>query len=276
MTNQNKFALCNEAYGSGVDFADVCRRIKSHGYDGIEIAPFTLAEDIRELSGDARSEIRKTAAGEGLEIVGLHWCLRSPAGLHVNTREQAVRERTGAFYRELIRFCAELGGKVMVHGSPAQRNWEPGEPYQAAFARTVEFFASCMPVAEDCGVDVLIEPLAHNETNMINRAQDGRELIEAVGSGNFGLHLDVKAMCGAEYESPAAVIRKFGHLMRHFHANDPDGRGPGLGTVDHAPIAAALKALDYKGWVSVEVFDYTPDPDTVAAQGMVCLRNVYT
>jgi len=270
-----KYALCNETYGKDTPFEDVCRRVKSHGYEGLEVAPFTLADDIGDLSQADRKAIRQKAEDAGLEILGLHWCLVSPKGLHINTREPGVVDKTKGFYRELIRFCAELGGSVMVHGSPAQRNWEPGEPYYDAFNRTVDFFASCMQTAAECGVRLLIEPLGHTETNLINRAQDGLELIRAVGHPNFGLHLDVKAMCLAEYEPPAAIVRKFKDVLGHLHVNDPNLRGPGQGDIDHAPIAAALKEIGYRDWVSVEVFDYTPDPDTIARESIEYLRRVY-
>ena len=204
-----KFAICNETFNKGQSFAEVCRSISACGYEGIEIAPFTLAENIKDVSAAKRQEIRQTALDHGLEIVGLHWCLVSPKGLHINCVDKSTVDFTKDYYKELIRLCAMLGGKVMVHGSPKQRNWEPGEPYYEVFNRSVDFFRSCMDVAEEHGVSILIEPLTHAETNFIHRAQDGMDLIRAVSHPNFQLHLDVKAMCGSEYEEPATVIRQY-------------------------------------------------------------------
>lgn len=270
-----KFAICNETFNQGQSFEEVCRCAGECGYDGVELAPFPFGDDIRDLTADDRKKIVQTAKDHQLDIVGVHWCLITPKGLHINCKDKETIEFTKKFYNDLIRFCADLGGGVMVHGSPKQRNWEPGEPYQDVFNRTVDFFQSCMGTAAECGVTVLIEPLSHAETNFINRAQDGLDLIEAVGHPNFQLHLDVKAMHGGEYDAPADVIRQFKDVVKHIHANDPNLKGPGQGDVDHAPVAAALKDIGYDGYVSVEVFDYTPDAETIAKQSIEYLKKVY-
>ena len=44
-----KLGICNELF-EGWDFGQVCRTVKEIGYDGLEIAPFTLAPRITDLS----------------------------------------------------------------------------------------------------------------------------------------------------------------------------------------------------------------------------------
>ncbi|RJP27785.1 MAG: sugar phosphate isomerase/epimerase [Candidatus Omnitrophota bacterium] len=270
-----KFAICNETFQKQ-PFHEVCDCAARYGYDGVEIAPFTLAESVVFITADQREEIRKTAANAGLEIVGLHWLLLTPDGLHLNCADKHARERTQAYYREMMLLCADLGGTIMVHGSPQQRNWEPHELYQDVFKRTVEFFQECMETAQSCNVTVCFEPLTHAETNFINSARDAIELIHAVNHPNFQLHLDVKAMCGGEFEMPDAVIRKYKDVMKHFHANDRNKRGPGTGDVDYKPIAEALKEVQYDGFISVEVFDYSPDPETIARESIQYLKSVFS
>jgi sugar phosphate isomerase/epimerase len=175
----------------------------------------------------------------------------------------------------LIRFCADLDGKVMVHGSPKQRNWDPADFYQDTFNRTVEFYQSCMDTDKECGVTICFEPLSYVETNFINSADDGRVLIEAVNHPNFQLHLDAKAMCGGEPHPIPEVIRANKDITKHFHANDRNKKGPGTGDVDFAPIAQALKETGYDGYVSVEVFDYTPDGETIAKESLDYLKKVF-
>src|SRR5438270_180523 len=114
-------AICNEIYGE-TRFADACKSIRRIGYDGIEIAPFTLSESPDGISAEQRRLYRDIMASEGLSFVGLHWLMVSPKGLHVTTPDQALRERSWRHIRDLIDLCADLGENgVMVFGSPQQR-----------------------------------------------------------------------------------------------------------------------------------------------------------
>lgn len=273
-----KIAICNETF-QDADFKTVCEAASKYGYDGVEIAPFTFGKLINEISPGERKTIKQIADDNGLEIIGLHWLLVLPKGmkndLHINCPDDAIRQKTQDYYKLLIERCGEWGGKVMVHGSPGARNWQEGDKYYEVFRRTVDFFAGCMDLAKDCGVTIAFEPLTHAETNFINRAQDGLDLIKAVGHSNFQLHLDVKAMCGGEYLAPADALKAYKDVLAHVHANDPNKRGPGMGDVKYEPIAAALNDIGYDGYVSVEVFDYTPDGDTIAKESIDYLKSVF-
>lgn len=274
-----KFAICNETF-QNQSFQEACAGAQRHDYDGVELAPFTLGKLVTDIPPRERQDLRKIAENAGVEIIGLHWLLVVPKGvekqLHINTPDAEVRKQTQDYYKELIHFCADLGGKIMVHGSPKQRDWTPKDFYYDVFQRTVDFFGGCMDTAKECGVTICFEPLSHTETNFMNSARDTRELINAVNHPHFQLHLDAKAMCGAEYESPDTIIRKNADVMKHFHANDRNLRGPGTGDVDFTPIATALKEINYNGYVSVEVFDYTPDADTIAKESISYLKHVFS
>ncbi len=94
----------------------------------------------------------------------------------------------------------------------------------------------------------------------MNTAADAVRLIEQVGSPQCRLHLDCKAMSTEAVPIPE-LLRRHRQLLAHFHANDPNRQGPGMGELDFHPILAALAEIDYQGWVSVEVFDYSPGVD---------------
>ena len=261
-----KFAICNELF-EGWRFEDVCRFVKAAGYDGLELAPFTLAPAVTDLSGARRAEIRRMAGEEGLALVGLHWLLARTTGFHVTSPDQAVRIRTAAYLGELAGACRDLGGEVMVFGSPGQRSLLPGVARGAAFGFAADTFQRAMPAVASAGVTLCMEPLAADETDFVNSCVEALDLIAAVGHPSFVLHLDVKAM-SSEPAPVADLVRAHGARAGHFHANDPNRGGPGFGDMDFVPIFQALAAAGYDRWVSVEVFDFTPGPETIAIRSL--------
>lgn len=269
-----KFAICNETY-QGWTFPDACRHAAASGYQGIEIAPFTLHDDPRELTETQAKETGRIARDAGLEVVGLHWLLVKPSGMHLTTPDGKVRQKTVEFAQHLARLCAAMGGTVMVWGSPKQRNVEPGGRYEDAFARAADALRRVSEAAGDAGVTLALEPLGPAETNFLVTADETVRLIKAVGHPACRLHLDVKAMSSEEKPIPQ-IIAENKQFTAHFHANDPNQRGPGFGAVDFVPIARALKDTGYAGYVSVEVFDYTPDPQTIATKSIEYLKRTFS
>ena len=257
-----RFAICHELF-EGWDWERQCEFIAQTGYTGIEVAPFTLASHPQEIDAERRRELKRIADTYGLEIIGLHWLLAKTEGLHLTTNDQAVRQATVDYLIDLGNLCGDLGGTVMVFGSPQQRNLEPGVPWEQAFENAVEVFQAAMPRISDRGVHLLIEPLTTKETDFINTCDEGARMINAVGHANFALHQDVKAMLGEGRDLPE-IIRAHRAQTRHFHVNDSNLLGPGMGETPYEPIFKALLETGYDGWVSVEVFDYSPGPEHIA------------
>ena len=269
-----RFAYCNETLAPGRTFREQCELIASLGYAGVEIAPFTLADAPADLSPADRAGLTHDAEGAGLEVVGLHWLLAKTTGFHLTTADAAVREATARRLIELTDLCADLGGDVMVLGSPQQRNLEPGMSLETATDHAAEVLAQVVPRLEGRGVTLALEPLAPAETDFLTTCAEAVALAERVGSPRIRLHQDVKAMVGGEPEPPAAIIRRFPERTAHFHANDANLLGPGMGETDFAPILTALKETGYAGWVSVEVFADGPGPTETARLSLEHLRTV--
>jgi|SRR5579883_1486917 len=261
-----RYAICNETF-EGWDHARVCDRIAELGYTGLEVAPFTLAPRVTDVSSSRRAELRRQAEAAGVTVIGLHWLLAKTEGFHLTSPDEAVRRRTGQYLADLARACADLGGNILVLGSPLQRNIPAGLSRQKAFDNACDTLRHCLSTLEVTKVRVCLEPLGPAETNFLNTAAEAVEMIDRLGHPNVRLHLDVKAMSSESKPIPE-VISENAPFVSHFHANDPNRRGPGFGDADFRPIFRALRAAGYDGWVSVEVFDYTPDPDTIAGESI--------
>lgn len=261
-----KFAICNELF-EGWPFEKVCRYVKSVGYEGVEVAPFTLAPLITDLSARDLAELRRVAADAGVTLIGLHWLLAKTEGFYLTSPDAAVRARTADYLVALADAARQIGGELMVFGSPKQRSLLPGVSWDRAFEYAVDTFRRAMPRIADNGIRLCMEPLAPAETDFINTCAEGARLMDAVAHPNFVLHLDVKAM-SSETIPVTELIHQYVPRTGHFHSNDPNMKGPGFGDTDFVPIFKALQDAGYKGWVSVEVFDYKPDPETIAQRSI--------
>ena len=265
-----RYAICNETF-EGWPHERVCRFVAGLGYEGLEIAPFTVAPRVTDLTAAQRQVLRSQAEECGLIILGLHWLLARTEGLQITSADAAVRDRTAAYLVELARFCGDLGGNLLVFGSPAQRRIPTGATAVEARDYAADTFKKALPAIADCGVKLCLEPLAPSETDFINTCAEAVALLDQVKHPNFVLHLDVKAMSSESTPVPD-LIRRYAPKTGHFHANDPNRRGPGFGETDFKPIFGALRDSDYQGWVSVEVFDYSPDPETIARESIRYMR----
>jgi sugar phosphate isomerase/epimerase len=203
----------------------------------------------------------------GLKIIGLHWLLAKTDGFHLTTDDASIRSQTADYFKSLIELCSDLGGDLMVLGSPMQRNFVPPMTHEQAMANAVELIGGLTAELSAAGVRLAIEPLGPQEGNFLNHASQARTMIDRIASPQVRLHLDVKAMSS---EGPAIeqIVRENADWVIHFHANDPNKLGPGMGDVDQAPIFQALHDIGYSGWVSVEVFDYSPGVDTILRASM--------
>ena len=269
-----QFALCNEMFEKQ-PMAQIASTAARLGYHGIEVAPFTLATSVLEITAAKRKEARQAITDHGLEVVGLHWLFAGPQGLHMTTPDQATWQRTRDYLAALLALCSDLGGKILVLGSPKQRSVPENQTKQGAWKRAVDLLASVVEQAGKLGLTICLEPLAPVETNFINSVEEGMKLVREVNHPSLKIHLDVKAMCSEGRPVPEIIRSVKVQDVGHFHVNDPNLYGPGMGEVDYAPIAEAVRDLGYDKWLSVEPFKYDPDPETVARKSIEYLRRFW-
>ncbi len=256
-------AICNEAF-EGWDFAEAARSIRMAGYTGIEIAPFTLAEDPATVSQARRKELRDIMASEDLEFVGLHWLMVSPKGLHVTTPDEALRARSWQHIRNLIDLCADLGPNgVLVFGSPYQRSSTGGSTPAEATRRFVDGLASIAKQAEERGVTALIEALPVEQSDIVTSLDEAARYVDEIGSPAIQTMFDVHNAVN-ETEPHSVLVERHFTKIRHVHVNELDGGYCGTGTYDFKPLLETLRRLNYKGWVSLEAFDFKPGAETIA------------
>jgi sugar phosphate isomerase/epimerase len=270
-----RIALCNEVLG-GMALERQCEYAGALGYDGLEIAPFTLSTSPEKISTADAAKIRATVEASGLIVTGLHWLLVKPEGLSLTDPDAAVRTRTLAVMTHLIGLCAELGGAVLVHGSPKQRQIAPGETHAIALARLQDGLAQVALAAARVGVIYCIEPLSRRETELVNTIAEAAELVRSIDHPNLRTMIDCSAAGLTETDSIASLIERWlpTGLIAHVQVNDPNRRGPGQGDMQFAPILAALKRHGYDGTLAVEPFDYWPDGPGAAAFSAGYLRGL--
>jgi sugar phosphate isomerase/epimerase len=267
-----RHAICNEAFEK-VPFAHACRVIRRAGYEGIEIAPFTLAEDPATIPAARRSEYRDVIASEGLRFVGLHWLMVSPKGLHVTTPDAALRARSWRHIRDLIDLCADLGPiGVMVFGSPNQRATTGGLNREQATRNYIEGLASVAPHATDRGVTILVEALPKAQCDVVQSLDEAAAIVREIGSPGVRTMFDTHNAVD-EAEPHALLLDRHYDLIRHVHVNELDGRHCGAGDYDFKPVLSVLRRRNFPGWVSLEAFDFTPGAEKLANDSLRYLES---
>lgn len=269
-----RISLCNEVIG-GLSFPAQCTFARAVGYDGLEVAPFTLSEAPHVLPAAQRAAMRRAAADAGIAITGLHYLMRAPAGLSITTTDAATRDRSLDVMRRLCELAYDLGASVLVHGSPDQRRLEPGAEAEG-HKRAADAFAAVAGPAAQAGVVYCIEPLSARQTNCINTVAEAAAIVRAVGSPALKTMIDCSSSAVTEAEPIPDLIRRWipAGVIGHVHFNDPNRRGPGEGDLSFAPIVTALRDVGWRDVVGVEPFVYEPDGPACAARAIGYVRGL--
>jgi sugar phosphate isomerase/epimerase len=269
MSYHFRHAICNEVF-EGWKFADSCRAIKKAGYEGIEIAPFTLNEYPATITADERREYRSILDGEGLHFIGLHWLMVSPKGLHVTTEDEALRKKSWQHIHDLIDLCGDLSlgaPALLVFGSPKQRATTKGSTIAEATKRWADLFADVAAHAEARNATMLVESLPREQCDVVNTVAEAVEIVKYVDSKAVQTMFDTHNAAD-ETEPHEQVVDKYFDLIKHIHVNERDGKHCGTGDYPFRPLLQLLANRNYQGWVSLEAFDFSAGAERIANESL--------
>jgi sugar phosphate isomerase/epimerase len=239
---------------------------KAAGFDYVELGT-TEITNLSDADFDAAvARIQQV----GLPVPATNLFL--PATLKV-TGPAIDREQQMAYVKKAFARLARLGTQIVVFGSGGARQVPDGVAKDEAFQQLVDFGKRIAPEAKAHGITVAIEPLRHQETNIINSAAEGLRLVEAINDPNFQLMVDFYHLA-SEQEDPSIVLRASAHI-RHLHMANPTGRvfPRKWEEFDYAPFFAALKKIGYDRRISVEAS--TQEFATDAPLAIALLRRAF-
>jgi sugar phosphate isomerase/epimerase len=268
-----RYSICNELFEKW-EFAPTCRAARQLGYTGLEIAPFTLGESVEDVPAARRKELRGIMSSEGIAFAGLHWLLVTPKWLHITTADKATREKSWDYFRKLIDLCGDLGeGGVMVLGSPKQRGTRDGATRDQAVKYLTEGLAMVAAQAAARKATISLEALDHSQTDVVNTLAEAVAVVQQVNHPAIQTMFDYHNTPD-EKEPHDVLVRRYYPMIRHIHINEMDGRHPGTGKYDFLPVLRVLKEKGYRGWVSLEVFDFKLGAERIAREAMEHIRKL--
>lgn len=239
---------------------------KAAGFDYVELSTSEIA-GLSDADFDrALNRIRQV----GLPVPASNLFL--PATLKV-TGPAIDRDQQLAYVRKAFARLQQIGITVVVFGSGGARLVPDGFSKEQAFQQLVEFGRRIAPEARAHGITVAVEPLRPQETNIINSAAEGLDLVNAINDPNFQLMVDFYHLASVK-EDPAIILRARDHI-RHLHMANPEGRiFPRTPTeYDYQPFFAALRTIGYSGRISVEAS--TKDLPGDAPPAIALLRSAF-
>ena len=271
-----RFAICNEIFWTeDAEKWSIARQFEAAaeaGYDGLEISPFTLNFDVRAITDEQKAQIVDSSKSTGVAVAGIHWLLSHTEGYHVTDPDPEVREATARYMEDLVRFGVEIGGSMMVVGSPQQRWVKEGVMYGEAWGWFRDCMRRCGEVGAEADFKVCIEPLAVCvNNNLVLRAAEARQMAAEINLPNVGVILDTYSMLHQEVDLPGEIAQT-ADVLFHYHCNDYNKRAPGWGDTDFVPLMKALLDAGFDGYASIEVFDFEPDAVQHITRGLATLK----
>ena len=237
------------------DFPAACRNAADLGFDAIEIFPASAEQlDALNVGTVLRDHgLALAAVGTGAGWVKHKLTLSSP--------DLKTRMKAWEFASSIKVAAAKLGAPAII-GS-MQGRWDQRKDREQAIYHLVNGMSLIVIGLLNFEIPLLYEPLNRKETNIANTLAEGVELIQQVEpQAGVRLLADLYHM-NLEEPDIAKAIREHGEHIGHVHLADSNRRPAGFGNTDFAPIASALRDVNYTGYISAEALPY-PDSDTAA------------
>jgi D-psicose/D-tagatose/L-ribulose 3-epimerase len=240
--------------------------VKAAGFDYMEVRTSEVAALSDADYEKAAAKFREV----GLPVLSANLFL--PGDIKV-TGPLIDKERQMEYVRRALDRVSRLGVRLVVFGSGGARQVPEGFSKQEAFEQLVDFGKRIAPEARSRNITIAIEPLRHQESNIINTAAEGLQWVNAVNDPNIQLMIDYYHF-QVEKEDLADIFKVKDHL-RHLHMANPNGRVVPLQweEYDYAPFFADMRAIHYDRLISVEAS--TKDLRTEGPQAIALLRRAF-
>ena len=245
-----RLAVSNVAWDAGEDDG-IVTVLKRYGVTGVEVAPTKVWNHPAEMPETDVAAYRRWWEERGIEVVALQSLLFGTQGLELFNGPR-VRARMFEHLTRIIRLAGWLGARALVFGSPTSRALHGMDRTQAVEI-AVEFFGRLADEAHRYGTSVCLEanPAIYG-SEFAQTTAEAIEVVRRVGRPGFALQLDTGSLALTGETDDRTIERAF-EFIGHVHVSEPHLAPVGAATVDHQPIAAALKRLGYGGWVSLEM-----------------------
>lgn len=244
--------------------SEVIERIARIGYDGIEIGAASPHAFPDYLGPERRREIRAMLEANGLALSSMLPAPGGGPGYNVASPLEEERKAAVEQYKKVADLCADLGGSTLLYVA----GWQIfGTDRKQALEWSRSALAEVADHALERGVTVVIEPTSA-DSNLIDSCDDAIALKDAVGRANVKLMFDTYHVIYRN-EVASDYIRRMGADLHHIHLADAQRRAPSeSGRADYQAIITGLKAIDFKGYVTMEIgFDSrSSDPDRMARE----------
>ena len=262
---------------------ETIERIARLGYQGLELLADVPHAWPVGLLAERKESIRRSLQEQGLSVANVNGFMMNavadvrqpywhPSWIEPDAHYRALRrEHT----KRSLRLAAELG-------APSVQT-EPGGPLESgqSWKRAADLFYQelmpCVEVAEEVGVSLLIEP---EPGLMIETFEQYLEFAGRIDSPSLGLNFDIgHAFCVGQ--EPEQWVPRMAAHTRHYHLEDIAATRrhehliPGRGAIDLGAVLRAIRATDYQGWITVELYPYIADPDQAGLEAKQHVERIW-